>query len=452
MKWILTALVFLTGFSCLHAEERKPNIIVIMADDLGAETLACYGNTAFSTPVLDRMAAEGARYENAYATPICTPTRAMILTGLHPNRTGFLERLDSPADRETLSNRLPAHLTTFAQLLQADGYATAIAGKWHLGDFQKYPDQPLEHGFDEYCLWTQYYDGTRRSRYYAPENWEDGQYVIHNKDVFGPDYYTDFLLDFIDRNQDGPFLAYYPMNLIHGPIVEPPALKELARSRYPSDLPVKEQRIGHMITYMDMLVGKFIDKVREIGQEDNTLIIFTGDNGSAGVVSSLGDVQVRGQKGSMVEAGTRVPLIARWPGKIPVGVRNELFSLVDILPTLCAVADVPVIHEVDGMDLAHTLFDLPGKDREYYYMAFEGGLYMVRDRRFRLHQDGRFYDIPVDGDAHRYGETPADESEHLKAKARLQKQLNTYRKIRKTDDSYQVIPFNDPRRGRSPVR
>lgn len=117
------------------ASEGRPNIILIMADDLGAETLGCYGNTAYSTPRLDQMAQEGARFENAFATPVCSPTRAMILTGLHPNRTGILERLDSPADSNK-TNRLPVHLETFAQVLQASGYATAIAGKWHLGDFQ----------------------------------------------------------------------------------------------------------------------------------------------------------------------------------------------------------------------------------------------------------------------------------------------------------------------------
>lgn len=426
-----------------HAgKNKRPNIILIMADDLGAETLGCYGNSIFATPNLDRMASEGARYNNAYATPICTPTRAMILTGLHPNRTGFLERIDSPADRDTLTNRLPTHLTTFAQLFKDDGYATAIAGKWHLGQFQKYPDQPSSHGFDEYCLWTQYYDGTKRSRYYAPDNWEDGKHVVHGKETFGPDYYSDFLLDFIDRNQDRPFLVYYPMNLIHGPIVTPPSLKELARSKYPGDLGEKEQAIGHMITYMDMIAGKFLKKVKEIGQEENTLVIFTGDNGSAGTISRLGDLEVRGSKGKMIEAGTRVPLIARWPKQIPTGVRDELFSLMDILPTLATVADIPVRHSVDGMDLSHTLIGKSGKDRDCYQMAFEGGLYMVRNKQFRLHQDGRFYEIPVESNESRYSETLSKNPEHAEAKERLQAELDEYMNIQKTDDTYTVIPFS----------
>ena len=126
------------GFSiCCTAENQPPNIVLIMADDLGAENLACYGNTVHATPHLDRMAREGALFNNAYASPVCTPTRAMIMTGLYPNRSGFLERLDSKADVNK-TNRLPVHLKTFGHLFQEAGYATAIAGKWHLGNFQKH--------------------------------------------------------------------------------------------------------------------------------------------------------------------------------------------------------------------------------------------------------------------------------------------------------------------------
>ena len=441
--------VFVVVFATLlsknvFAVERKPNVVLIMADDLGAETLGCYGNSIFTTPVLDRMAAEGMRFENAFATPICSPTRAMILTGLHPNRTGILERLDSPDDKRDLQNRLPTHLPTFAQVFQANGYATAIAGKWHLGHFQKYPDQPASHGFDEHCLWVQYWDGERRSRYYAPDNWEDGKHVVHGEGVFGPDYYSEFLLNFIDRHRDEPFLAYYPMNLIHGPIVTPPSLAELAGSRYPDDLPKKTRDQGHMITYMDMIVGRFLRKVQEIGQAENTLVIFTGDNGSAGLVSQLGELTVRGRKGRMEEAGTRVPLIAHWPGRIQPGVQTELFSLVDIHPTLAAIAQLPIDHHVDGMDLSHLLVGAQGRNREYFYMAFEGGLFMVRDKRFRLHQDGRFFDIPVGSNASRYSETRTSNADYVPDRARLQGKLSEYQQIRKTDKSYKIVPFNRP--------
>ena len=421
---------------------RPPNIILIMADDLGAETIGCYGNTAYSTPRLDQMANEGARFENAFSTPVCTPTRAMILTGLHPNRTGFLERLDSPLDTDS-TNRLPVHLTTFAQVLQSAGYATAIAGKWHLGSFQTYPDQPASHGFDEHSMWVQYWDGERRSRYYSPHVWENGVYTVHREETYGPDYYSDFLIDFIERNQDRPFLAYYPMNLIHGPLVTPPSLKALAESKYPENLGNNERRAGHMITYMDAIVGKFLDKVKELGLEEDTLIIFTGDNGTSGNLESrLGSFRVTGGKRTMNEAGTRVPLIARWPGTIPPGKRNVFFSLMDVMPTLCAVAQVTLDHDVDGMDLSHSFWGKPGIDSEYFSMAFEGDVFFVRDKRFRLHEDGRMYDVPVASSEERYSmDSLVSGPDQTEARNRLQARLDSYMTIRKTDESYSVIPF-----------
>ena len=421
---------------------RKPNIILIMADDLGAETLGCYGNTVNSTPRLDQMAREGARFENAFSTPVCSPTRAMILTGLHPNRTGILERLDSPLDTAR-KNRLPAHIPTLAHVFRDAGYATAIAGKWHLGHFQIHPDQPASHGFDEHCLWVQYWDGERRSRYYAPHNWENGSYRTHSKDTFGPDYYSDFLIDFIERNQDRPFLAYYPMNLIHGPLVEPPGLKALAESNYPNDLGPNERKAGHMVTYMDAIVGRFLDKVKELDLDEDTLIVFTGDNGTApNLENRLGPFKLRGGKRTMNEAGTRVPLIAHWPGAIPAGTRDAFFSLMDVLPTLSAMARIPMAHAVDGMDLSHTLLGKPGEDREYFSMAFEGEVFFVRDKRFRLHEDGRLYDIPVSGNETRYSmDAVAGKAGHAAARERLQAVLDSYMEIRNMDESYSIIPF-----------
>ena len=413
-----------------------------MADDLGAETLGSYGNTAYATPRLDRMALDGARFENAFATPVCSPTRAMILTGLHPNRTGVLERLDSPLD-PARRNRLPSHIPTVAQALRSAGYATAIAGKWHLGDFQSYPDQPTSHGFDEYSLWVQYWDGERRSRYYAPHVWEDGRYSVHGSETFGPDHFSSYLLEFIERNRERPFFAYYPMNLVHTPLVTPPSPGALAEGRYPADLGPDERKAGHMITYMDSIVGRFLDKISELGLESTTLVIFTGDNGSAvSLESRVGDLRVRGGKRTMNEAGTRVPLVARWTGVVPPGVRHSLFSLVDMTPTLLALAGVRPPGPMDGMDLSHTLLGTAGEDREYFPMAFEGSLFFIRDRRFRLHEDGRLYDIPVTSIASRYSmDSLVQHGDRAEDRTRLRHQLEGFMRVQKADDSYEVIPF-----------
>ena len=433
------------GFSiCCTAETQSPNIVLIMADDLGAENLACYGNTVHATPHLDRMAREGALFNNAYASPVCTPTRAMIMTGLYPNRSGFLERLDSKADVNK-TNRLPVHLKTFGHLFQEAGYATAIAGKWHLGNFQKHPDQPNSHGFDRHCLWVQSWNGKRPSRYYGPQNWEDGKYVVHSKEVFGPDYYTQFLIDFINTShgKKQPFLAYFPMNLIHGPMVTPPGDQTEAEANYPDNLGKKERINGQMVHHMDKLVGRLLAKLDSLDIADNTLVIFTGDNGtSKSLENRLGDFRLRGGKRTMNEAGTRVPFIARWPGKIPAGKRDAILSLMDVLPTLASVAGIPVKHEIDGMDLSHNLFDKPGKDREFFEMAFEGGCYFVRDKRFRLHEDGRFYDIPVTGDESRYSMAEiSDLEENTEHQHRLKKRLAQFMTIKQTDTNYRVIPF-----------
>ncbi len=437
----LVSLLWTLAFIPTVLSEKKPNILLIMADDLGAENLACYGNTVYTTPRLDRMASEGARFENAFATPVCTPTRAMILTGLYPNRTGFLERLDSPLDPEK-NNRLPVHIKTLGHVFQEAGYATAIAGKWHLGDFQTHPDQPESHGFDEHCLWVQYWDGDRPSRYYGPHIIENGLYTAHPEAVFGPDYYSDFLLDFIERNQDRPFLAYFPMNLIHGPLIVPPKHKALAESKFPDDLGKNERKAGHMVTYMDAIVGKMLDKLAALGLEENTLVIFTGDNGTGGnLTSQLGSFHLRGGKRTMNEAGTRVPFIARWPGKIPPGERSAFFTLMDVLPTLASIADIPIEHEIDGMNLSHNLFGTTGNDRAFFAMAFEGDVYFVRDQRFRLHEDGRLHDVSVSSNEARYNMEILNPNLHAENRQRLQQHLDAFMAIHQTDTTYSIVPF-----------
>ncbi len=443
-----TVVQFITSFAlaflapCIARAAERPNILLIMADDLGAESLGCYGNTVYSTPHLDRMAAAGARFQNAYATPVCTPTRAMILTGLHPNRSGFLERLDSPLDPQK-SNRLPVHLKTVGHVFQSAGYKTAIAGKWHLGDFQKHPDQPTSHGFEEHCLWVQYWDGKRRSRYFGPHNWENGQYRTHGKEVFGPDYYCDFLINFMERNRERPFFAYFPMNLIHGPLLTPPGDQKSAEARFPTDLGSRERKAGQMVHYMDVIVGRLLSKLKELSLEENTLVIFTGDNGTAGnLVSRLRDFHLRGGKRTMNEAGTRVPFIARWPGQIPPGRRDSFITLMDVLPTLASIANIPVHHDVDGMDLSHNLLGRPGKDRAYFTMAFEGSVFFIRDRRFRLHEDGRLYDVSVASDKTRYNMNVLDNSpQHAGVRQQLQDCLDQFMKIEQNDRSYTIVPF-----------
>ena len=401
-----------------------PNVIVIMADDIGAEGLGCYGSTIYSSPNLDRMAAEGLRFTNAYATPLCTPTRVMIMSGLYPNRTGFRALIGKGE-----GVRVPASIKTFGHYFRDAGYHTAVAGKWQLGKFDEYPGQPVEHGFDEYCLWTWFYQGKKASRYYGPQIYRDGKVTNGDKDDFGPDDYSEFVLDFIDRKKDDPFFLYFPMALVHSPFVHPPELEELARSRLTDDLDKSTVAFGHMITYMDHIVGRILQRLQRHGIEKNTLVLFTGDNGThRSITSKLKGMDIKGGKGTMTEAGSRVPLLAWWPRTIDPGVRDELFCLVDVLPTIASVARIRLDRDVDGMDLSHLLVGRNGRDREQVFINYGRGFF-VRDKSFRLNQDGNFYDIPVTSDRRRYSERKVDGPDFKSERERLQVLLDEFMSI-----------------------
>lgn len=402
----------------------KPNVIVIMADDLGAEGLACYGSTIYTTPNLDQMAKEGAQFSNAYATPLCTPTRVMIMSGLYPNRTGFRALIGKGP-----GVRMPASIRTFGHDFKEAGYKTAIAGKWQLGKFHEHPGQPVEHGFDRYCMWTWFYEGAKSSRFYLPQIYQDGEVINGTEKDFGPDYFQRFVLDFIDENKDEPFFVYFPMALVHSPFIHPPKLEELARTKYTDDLDKQTVAYGHMITYMDAIVGSILARLREHGIDKNTLVLFTGDNGTGKqITSQLPEMKLKGGKGSMTEAGSRVPLLAWWPGTVQPGVRDEFFCLSDVVPTIAAVSGIELNREVDGMNLAHNLIGGEGTDRDHVFINYGKG-YFVRDKRFRLNQNGKFYDIPIGSDLSRYSESISTNPEHEPHRERLQKLLDEFMAI-----------------------
>ena len=404
----------------LHADGRPPNVILIMADDLGAECLTSYGSTIYTSPNLDRMAKEGLRFENAYASPLCTPSRVMIMSGTYPNRNGFKALISrSPG------SRMPADIKTFGHYFRDTGYKTAIAGKWQLGMFDYSPDQPVEHGFDNYCMWTWLYDGKKQSRYYSPGIYTDGKLFNGAEKDYGPDYYGKYVLDFIDKNKDQPFFIYFPMALVHYPFVSPPALRDLASTKFPGDLDKKTRAFGEMITYMDYYVGEIIARLKKYGLEKNTLVIFTGDNGThASITSRLPGMELKGGKGSLTEAGSRVPFLAWWPGTIAPAVSDAFICHVDVLPTLASIAGFPLTAETDGMDLSHYFTGTEGVDRDHIFMYFKGAF--VRDKRFRLNQDGKLYDIPVTSNRERYSEKVTNNPEYNAQRERLQKMLDQY--------------------------
>jgi len=360
---LLLSLVALVGDG--FGQTDRPNIILIMADDLGYEGLAVNGADDYQTPELDRLAAGGMRFTHAYANPVCTPTRVKIMTGLYNvrNYTSF--------------GTLSRDETTFGNLLKANGYRTAIAGKWQLG---READSPQHFGFEQSFLWQQSKPRTKPggsfdSRFTNPIFDLNGTTVSYDKGEFGPDLCADFILDFIKKNQEGPFLVYYPMLLTHCPFVPMPISDDWDTSSPGS----KNYRgdpayFGDMVTYMDQIVGRIVKGVEALGLSENTIIIFTGDNGTdKPVVTSFRGTKIRGGKRQMSDAGTWVPLIGYAPGIIPPGtVSDTMIDFTDFLPTLCSISGtaLPKDYPGDGVSFWNTLQGDTQRDKQHAYIWY----------------------------------------------------------------------------------
>ena len=369
----------------------RPNIVVIMADDMGYECLSANGSESYSTPNIDRIAAGGMRFEHAYSQPICTPTRVQIMTGIYNQRNYVKFGLLEPNQK------------TFAHFLRKAGYKTCIAGKWQLLGGIKGPDH---FGFDEFCLWQL----TRRpSRYPNPGLEINGKEVDFTKGEYGPDIASDFLCNYMEKQatSDGPFLVWYPMILPHWPFEPTPAspdydpkakgvMKGTGDPKYFKD----------MVEYTDRIVGKIDAKLGELGIRENTLLIFTGDNGTATqVISRWNGRSVQGGKGNTTDFGHHVPMVASWPGTIKPGqVTKELVDFSDVLPTLVETAGskLPDDHKIDGRSFLGLLTgDEKYEPRKsiYCWYARNGGptgKEFARNQRFKLYRTGEIFDISKD--------------------------------------------------------
>lgn len=376
-----------TTLSPAMAEER-PNIVLIMADDLGYECLSVNGGRSYETPRLDQLAAEGMRFEHCHSQPLCTPSRVQLMTGRY-NQRNYLR-----------FGLLDWDETTFAQLLRKSGYATCIAGKWQLDGGMTAPDH---FGFDEFCLWQL----TRRpGRYPNPGLEINGREVDFNRGEYGPDLVSDFLCDFIERHRDEPFLAYYPMILPHWPFEPTPDSDDWdPKSRGKSKGTGDPADFVDMVKYTDKMVGKIVDKLAELNLSERTILLFTGDNGTATQITSLlHDRKFQGGKGKTIDAGTHVPLIVHWPGTVKPGqVTDALVDFSDFLPTLLDVAQIdrPANLQLDGQSFLHTLQGRPGSNRQSIYCWYERnggprGAELARNQRYKLYSDGRFFDVEQD--------------------------------------------------------
>ena len=368
------------------AADRPMNFVVVLADDIGAKELACYGNAQHQTPRLDRLAKEGMRFETCWATPLCTPTRVLTMTGQYAFRTGYFHMLGrSWSPLPSSPEYSHGEKLTFADVLKSQGYATALAGKWQLTG--EHPTLIHDCGFDTYRMWaytsnlppgvkhTGRYEGaasSRTARFWHPSIVENGNYLTTKPDDYGPDLLNAFAIDFIRRHKDQPFCLYYTMPLTHGPHEETPDPEQ----------PGKRRPAGFQsnVEYLDYLMGQLVDAIDAAGLAENTLFVFVGDNGTAG-----------SGKGSLTELGVRVPLIVRCPGTVKAGaVSRELVSVADIFSTLVELSGtkLPAGHVIDGKSLAGTLRGEDKRHREWVF-SYLGPGRLIRDERWLLEVSGQ---------------------------------------------------------------
>jgi arylsulfatase A-like enzyme len=394
---IVVSLMMLCG--CTPSEvDKRPNIVLIMADDLGREAIGCYGGQSYQTPAIDRLADEGMRFDHCYSTPLCTPSRVQIMTGKYNfrNYLGF-GILDSTE-------------TTFGDIFREAGYTTCIAGKWQLYGNQRQQtlvnglrgSRPEEAGFDRYCLW-QVED--RGFRYKDPTVETTEQGLQTHQASYGPDVFLEYIEDFIGQHKDEPFFVYYPMCLVHDPFLPTPDTDEF--EDYQSSEQLNDTTyFRDMVRYMDHVVGRIAEVLTSHNLHENTLVLFTGDNGTdRDVISTFRGQRIPGRKGYPEEYGTHVPLIAWWPGTIRHGaVNSNLVDFTDFLPTIIEATDIalPDDFATDGLSFYPQLIGQQGEVREWVFCHYDpnwGGFEKARyvhNKNWKLYENGEIYHIAAD--------------------------------------------------------
>jgi len=348
----------------------RPNIIYIMADDLGYGHLGCYGQKEIKTPNIDRMAAEGIRLTDHYAgSAVCAPSRSALLTGLHTGHCYVRGNRPLPVEGNV---PIPADSQTFGKVMQSAGYTTACIGKWGLG----YPGSsgdPTKQGFDH---WFGYNCQRQAHSYYPTHLWRNDQKVmLRNAGGAKRDYSHDLLtaeaLKFIRDSHKKPFLLYLPYTIPHAKFQVP----ELGIYADKAGWSPTKKAIAAMITRMDRDIGTILKLVKDLGIDEKTVVIFTSDNGSAGGgLHELfgGSGPLRGKKGSLYEGGIRTPFVARWPGRIAKGaVSGHVSAFWDMLPTFADLGGARLTRETDGISMVPVLLGSGGQKRhEYLYWEF----------------------------------------------------------------------------------
>lgn len=341
----ILSILLLAGCTQKKAPQR-PNFIFILVDDLGKEWVETYGATEIQTPHINKLAETGISFNNAYSMPQCTPSRVALITGQYPFTNGWINHYDVPRWGHGVNfdiNQNPS----FAKALQESGYTTCVAGKWQINDFRIEPDAMEKAGFDEYCMWTGYESGNKPSenRYWDPYIFTKEASKTYEGE-FGPDIFSDFIIDFMTQNKEKPMCIYYPMVLTHSPFVDTP---------HEPEVKTKYQKHQAMVRYTDFIVGKIVKSMESLGIMDNTYLIFTTDNGtSPSIIGKRDSVYVRGGKSYLTENGINAPFLVITPDKQHFET-DALIDFTDIYPTLMDLAGVENHSKSNGYSFAEVL-------------------------------------------------------------------------------------------------
>lgn len=353
---------------------KKPNIVYILADDLGFGELSCYGADNYKTPNIDKLASTGIRFTHAYTPSLCGPSRACILTGRYAFRTGA-------TNQDATGRFTPAAETMMPNILKQAGYVTAMIGKWG-----QLPLEAKDFGFDEYLQF-------KGSGIYWNTQAKGDKYILNGEETvlrdkeYMPDVMHQHAVDFINKHRNDPFYLYYSLSHVHTEILPTPDSAPDSKNLYADNM-----------MYMDKLVGKLVAELERLKIRDNTLVVFFGDNGTAGGradAARIGGRRLSGQKGSMLEGGSLEPLIVNWPGITPAGnVCDDMIDSTDFVPTFAEIAGAPMPanHIVDGRSFASQVRGEKGKTRDWAYVQLAGQWY-VRESGWKLNQSGELFDM-----------------------------------------------------------
>ncbi|HET9486371.1 MAG TPA: arylsulfatase [Chryseosolibacter sp.] len=452
---ILIEVLLLATIPSSYAQRpAKPNIIVILADDLGYGDLSCYGQKRFQTPNIDKLAREGMMFTNHYSgSPVCAPSRSALMTGLHTGHTYVRGNKEVQPEGQV---PLPDDAYTVTEMLRSAGYATGVFGKWGLG----YPDSegaPENQGVDEFFG----YNCQRLAHNYFPEYLWDNEsktFLEGNKGTSKGDYAPEIIhkraLKFLDDHHDGPFFLFYPMIMPHAELVAPEDYMTLYRGKFLPEKsfqgvdagdtfrkgPYGSQPEAHaafaaMVHLIDVQVGNILDKVAALGLDENTLIIFSSDNGphvEGGADPDFFDSNgiLRGYKRDLYEGGIRVPMIARWKRTIEPGqVTDHVSAFWDMMPTFAELTKIKIDKKIDGLSFLPTLLGNSKQQQQHHHLYWEvhelGGRMALRKGPWKLVRYDVAKDPPGEPELYNLKDDPSEKNNVAKKYPRKVDELKT---------------------------